>query len=238
MTYRTAGEALEKYKAEMGDELGNVFHYLLQDTYYVSSIWDQYETLFEHPDRIHLLNESGGYFFGNIQRIFFDYTLLGICRLTDPVKTGKHENLTIQRLTSLVAGPVRPELDRLLTIAHEKSAFCRDWRNRRIAHNDLSTKLEAGSPLAAATRRNVTDALVSIHDVLRLLALKYCDTNLGFVDIGGDDAIQLLYRLFFGKRYSDAQIERLKQGAPDHADFGVPDWLDNDRRYNRYEKER
>lgn len=238
MTHRTADEALERYKAEMGDELGAVFHHLLQDTYYVSSIWDQYETLFEHPDRIRLLNDSGGYLFGNIQRIFFDYTLLGICRLTDPVKTGKYDNLTIQRLASLVAEPIRPELDQLLAIAHEQSAFCRDWRNRKIAHSDLATKLEAGPPLAAATRRSVTDALIAIHDVLRLLALKYCDTTLGFVDIGGDGALHLLYRLLYGQRYSDAQKERLKQGAWDEADFGLPDWLNSHDRHRRYEKHR
>jgi hypothetical protein len=236
MVHRTAEEALSNYKEKMGDKLGEIFHRLLQDTYHVCSIWDQHETLFERRERITLLNSSGGFFFGNVQRIFFDYTLLAISRLTDPARSGTRKNLTIRCLPPLVGPHVQPRLEELIDIAVDKSTFCRDWRNRKIAHNDLDQKLEVGSPLAAATRRSVTDTLIAIQDVLRLPAVEFCDTNIGFIEIGDDAAIDLLHQIYYGKKFTDERLGKLRRRAWNDVDLGVPEWLNLHSRFDRYSR--
>ena len=235
MTYRTAEESLEKYKKSMGDELGTVFFWILQETYYVSSLWNQYETLFERSERITLLNDSGGNFFGNVQRVFFEYVLLGIGRLTDPLKTGKKENLTILQLPELVEDDIKPSLSNLVEKAVEASTFCRDWRNRKIAHNDLAYR-RVGSPLEAVTRDSVTSSLIAIHDVLRIPSMKYCESHLEFVALDDNAVTELLFRLHFGQRHMGDMRERAIRGEYSEEDVGVPDWLNQSDPLLRYNK--
>ena len=223
MTHVSPEESLERYKNEMGEELGSIFYHLLREAFYITSIWEQYELLFETPERINLLNDSCGYFFSSVQRSFFDYTLLGVCRLTDPPKMGKYDNLTVQCLPPMVRDSIRSQVESCVKTAVSKSDFCRDWRNKKIAHNDLARKM-VGTPLASATRKSVTDALIAIHNVLRIPALEYCRSDLIFVPINVDDIMHLLYNLYYGQRYEEERTERAKQGIWDGPDR-VPEWL-------------
>ena len=58
--------------------------------------------------------------------------------------------------------------------AIDAAAFCRDWRNRRIAHCDLALALDSPSPpLEPASREKVSLALQSLSDVLNEVTLHY-----------------------------------------------------------------
>lgn len=78
-----------------------------------------------------------------------------------------------------------------------ETAFCRDWRNRRIAHSDLLLALEQPTtPLADASRLKVKTALLSLTAVLNAMAGHYMDSESRF-DLGGriNGAVTLLYVL-------------------------------------------
>ena len=54
--------------------------------------------------------------------------------------------------------------------------FCRDWRNRRIAHRDLKLTLqESSEPLAEGSRARVNEGLRSVGAVRNAVARRYLD---------------------------------------------------------------
>jgi len=82
-------------------------------------------------------------------------------RADRPAIAGRH-TVTLKRLPMLVEPSFRSAVNGLLQECLTKSEFARDWRNRRIAHNDLvlATQMNA-TPLAPASRQNVKDRLIS-----------------------------------------------------------------------------
>lgn len=235
MSFRTADESLFEYQAKMGTDLGTIFHHLVQEIYHVTSIWDQYEALFESEKRVELLNASGPNLFRNIQDIFFDYVLLAISRLTDPPNMRGRQNLTIRSFISLVDGKHKSSLLELINLADQETVFCRDWRNRRIAHNDLLRRLNVGQALEPATRIGVTRALSSIHNVIRFFGLVYLDTHMAFSGFGSDASIQLLNRLYWGSHHVTKQRHKMAIGVYEEDEIRSPDWLHNKLNLRKYD---
>ena len=131
--------------------------------------------------------------------------LLHIARLTDPPASGKSkENLTILNLPGLVEEPgKKAALDKLANTAKSKTEFCRDWRNRHIAHRDLNLLMNrSAKPLEIASGSQVREALDAIEAVLNEVHLHYMDGWLVFSrNVGGaGNALSLLRLLHDGLR--------------------------------------
>lgn len=208
-TTRTADEAKWNYIAVMGEPLGLVFHALWQEVAWLHRKWDEYVELYgTKSSRVNLLNKAAPTFFRIVQDALWEESLLHIARLTDPPSSARKPNLTIQRLPALVADAEAAQRVKTLTEkAVEASAFCRDWRNRRIAHRDLNLALENGAiPLSPASREKVKLALNAIVDVLNAVTQPYMDST-NFFDVGGHagGAVSLIYVIDDGLR---AEAER------------------------------
>ena len=215
MTTCTAEEARQTYKSAMGESLGALFHSLWQEVAWVHLRWHEYVVLYgDKPSRAALLNKAAPGFFRLVQDMLWEATLLHIARLTDaPCSAGK-QNLTIQRLHSLVCDEhVAQCVKTLSDKAKGATEFCRDWRNRRIAHSDLSLALgEHPAPLAAADRNKVNTALSAIVEVLNAVSLHYMNSS-SFFDIHGypGDVMSLLCIIDDGLRVEAERRDRLKR---------------------------
>ncbi len=104
--------------------------------------WDIYQQLYDSGDaNIQLMNSSGSFVFGVLQRLLLDETILALSRLTDPPSTSGRENASIKNLFELA----RPSLDPQLASEVEASlkrldahvCNARTHRNKVIAHSDL-----------------------------------------------------------------------------------------------------
>lgn len=51
MTDYTEPELKQRYRDVMGNELGEVFHHLMQEAAFLHLKWNEYLTLFEHRPR-------------------------------------------------------------------------------------------------------------------------------------------------------------------------------------------
>jgi len=145
-----------------------------------------------------------------------------IARLTDPPKTAGKENLSIQRI--LVEEPdesLKKALEEKIEIAKNKSEFCRDWRNRRIAHLDLQLAIEDGiNPLLPASREAVKEALGAIVDVLNIVTLHYKDSTTIFdVPNGYGGGESLLYVIDDGLKMDKEREARIQSGNFKDSDF-------------------
>jgi AbiU2 len=221
MVDRTAEEAKTANIEKMGEPLGTLFSALWQEVAVLHFHWQEYVELFgTKPERIDLLNRAAPHFFRMLQDELWESSLLSLARLTDQSNSqGKQgrSNLTIQALPTLVADTkLKDEVTKLVAEAIKLTEFCRDWRNRRIAHRDLKLALEQPTmPLAAGSRAQVTDALKAIANVLNALELHYCDSTTRY-DLGGPlgGATSLLYVLDDGLREQEVREMRFVEGKP------------------------
>lgn len=160
--HRTAEEVQQHHIEVMGEGLGPLYHALWNELAWLYSKWDEYLELFgTKPSRIELINKVAGHFFRIVQDSLWEDSLLHIARLTDPPKSAGKENLTIRKLPDLIEEErFKKHLSALIDIAVEKADFCRDWRNRRIAHKDLGLAMKTGAePLKMASRAKVKEVL-------------------------------------------------------------------------------
>lgn len=221
----TAEEVQQEYVVAMGPELGNVFFELRNECIILHWKWEEFVALFgTKPERIELLSKAAKSFFRVVQDTFWEGVLLGIARLTDPANTGKKDNLTLLRLRGLVAMRIQPEVERLITDCLTEAEFARNWRNRRIAHSDLTLALkdQSARPLASANRLSVQEALAAFVRLLNAVEVHYTkgETMYELHPLG--NAGSLLYVLRGGVKAKTDRIKRLKSGDFGPDDFGPP----------------
>jgi hypothetical protein len=220
--YRTSEEAKQEYISKMGKALGETFHALWQEVAWLFSKWNEYVTLFgTKPSRIDILNNAAPFFFRIIQDVLWEEIILHVARLTDPPKSVGKSNLTIQQLPGLVSDTtVSKEISNLVNTTVQKVDFCRDWRNRRIAHSDLKLAIEKGiNPLQPASRKKVRAVLDSIVEVLNAVSRHYTDSTNFFDNTDPPDgAMSLLYVLDDGLQAGKEKRDRLNRGEYQESD--------------------
>jgi hypothetical protein len=213
--FTSEDEVKQDHIDKLGDELGSIYHELWNEVAWLHSKWDEYVELFgTKPSRVKLLNEAAPLFFRTVEDSLWESILVHITRLTDPPRSCGKDNLSIQRLTNIVDDEIKEILIAKIEEAKEKSNFCRDWRNRRIAHKDLGLVLDSqAEPLESASCAKVKDALQSIASVLNVISGHYMDATIAFELVRGlGGAVALLYILDDGLRTGKKRNERFRTG--------------------------
>jgi hypothetical protein len=190
--------------------------------------WLEYVELFgTKSSRIDMLNEAAPMFFRMVQDEIWGMTLLNLARMTDPALSMRRKdkpNLSIQGLPDLIqdAG-LKDTVAKLVENALKETEFARDWRNRLVAHRDLSIALNtATTPLKDASRAQVKDALASFAAVLNALGQHFFKSETHFDETPRDNgAVALLYLLDEGLQSRKESLERLKSGQAIPADFAA-----------------
>ncbi len=154
----------------MPPDLTAIHNQLFQEVAWLHMLWIEFKKLFETEEHRKLLNLLPA-FFSNYQFILVDSMLLSISRLTDKEKTGKHENLCLERLANHVDLNTAPDLQLDLRKKLENlrvlTEHIREHRDKRIAHRDRELVQNAQvQPLPAITHKNIEDALSIIRDIM------------------------------------------------------------------------
>ena len=210
---REPDEILQNHIKCMGKKLGTYFNALWNEVAWLYTKWSEYDELFaKKPSRVDLLNDAAPTFFHIVQDCLFKDILLHIARLTDPPKTGKKKNLSIRSLPNIISSDrLKKEIEGLIETTVEKAEFCRDWRNRRIAHTDLKLSLsEPAVPLKPVSREKVKAVLESISSIMNVIAREFMDTIIifdGLPKLKGAEA--LLYILDDGIKAEKRRRERI-----------------------------
>ncbi len=208
----------------MGEALGTQFDALWQEVAQLHLNWGEFVELFgSKPKRIDLLNQIAPQFFSTVQDVFWQATLLHIARLTDASEFGKGKlNLKIQNLPKLVSDHGTNKVAaELVETALKETEFCRDWRNRYIAHRDLDLAVnEKAIPLEAASRKQVYAALKAISNVLNSIEAHYIGAETKYeMTATHRGAVSLLHVLHYGLREKARIEERVAQGLVSKDDY-------------------
>ena len=160
---------------------------------------------------VDLLSDSAPGFFRICHDLLVDDVLLSISRLTDQKQTFGKSNLTLDRLVHSIDTKkhqqLRQDVERLFSDARVKSSFAKDQGNKRIAHSDLSTKLQA-SLLSSFTKANIEDALNAIRAVMNAVELHF---NTPLYSHG----VNVAYVEYLSQFYADAQPLIARVRAPE-----------------------
>jgi len=142
-----------------------VFKPLQVEVVWLHARWQVARQLFATSKRrVGLLNECAPAALRFIEDVMLDDVQLALSRLTDPAKSlNKLDNLTIPQLHERIAQIGQPTLvAQLQTLLDRLKAECeplRVQRNKRIAHLDLNTVVNAtANPLPSVGRRDRTGA--------------------------------------------------------------------------------
>jgi hypothetical protein len=216
MSFQTAEESKKLRIAAMGPELGPLYDAMWQQLAWLHNKWEQYVELYGTADtRLTILNEAAPMFFRMVQDTLWDDVLLHIARLTDSPQSMNKPNLSIRRFAGEIDhDPTKLRVQELVDEALVASEFCRDWRNRHIAHKDLNLALDrAAHPLKPASRAKVKEAMKALDAVLNGVAAHYLDSETMFDQQGADGgAMSLLYVLDEGIKAEKARKVRQKTG--------------------------
>ena len=135
-----AGEQVRNhYKKLMGDEVGEVFIILRNETISAHEEWHVMKELSQHQE---LLSATEVAFFQIAVRSMWASLVLDVSRMTDLQKVGGHENASLFTLPTYLCGNNRTIIQNLATSARTRAERLREWRNKRFAHLDKNVALD------------------------------------------------------------------------------------------------
>jgi hypothetical protein len=204
----------------MGPDLGDLYHALWQHTGRAFTTWQEFTGLFEKSEqRVRTLNRAAGHFFGVVQGVLWEQTLLHLQRLTAPERSLRRDNLTVRRIPPLIGeSSVAERAADAVAKAVDAARFAKDWRDRSIAHLDyeLFVKPESARPITPATTAQVKTALMAIVDVLNVVSLHFEESTSVFDMLepmyGAERLVSVLERGLTSETAEQAE-ERRRFGA-------------------------
>ena len=128
------------------DALQNEFVKLRDEAIWLRQTVNTFNYLFDSgPETERILKESARRFFGDLNSMMHEYTILVICRLTGPARSSGKDNLSTQRFTKLMrdARCLTPEIERLDARLREYGELLKPARDKIIAHSDLEVHANA-----------------------------------------------------------------------------------------------
>lgn len=180
----------------------DIFESLSSEVVWLHLRWILYCQLYcTNPERIELLNNTAALFFQQLQQVLFQDLVLGLCRLTDPLKSVDKDNLVLQQLCQRLDESRYPtlsaNLNQRLNHIKDKCAAFRKHRHRRIAHLDLGAKLNpTKNPLPTISKEMVENALKEIRDFMNEFEVSFKERTTVYEHfIATTDGDALMYAL-------------------------------------------
>ena len=196
--------------------VAEVYEALKIEVTWLHGRWIVYRQLFGESDRrIDMLNECASAFFYIIQDVLIDEVQVTLSKLTDPAAKGKHTNLSLKQLqlqlethgAKSLASQMRPILDEL----YVKCEPFRIWRNKQLAHLDLTTSMKLSpNSLPGISRQMIEDALSLLRTYMNKIEGHYNDSEMGyehFTMLSDGDALLAVIRN--GLRYEELLQQRV-----------------------------
>jgi hypothetical protein len=207
----------EQVRNEMVEKLGYDFGCLLNSLYneisWLTFKWIEFRELYGTKEsRFEIMNKTAPFFFSTIQKVLWQNLLLGVARITDPPETRGKKNTTLRALGQHIDDEeFKIEFENDISEILTESEFCRDWRNRWIAHMDyeLSVNRASAAPLKTANRLKLRTTLEKIQALYNKVSFKYLNSSTPWQMLNSHaGALSLLHRLEDGLRFDENNIKR------------------------------
>jgi hypothetical protein len=208
-------EVLKRNQEVLGIKLGEYFSYIYDDVYYLIYVWQEFNELFgKSTKRLDVLNESTSSFFSLVQNLMMANIVLGICRLTDPIKPPRIDttHLSLYILPKEINEPnFKKEIYTICSKIKKEAKEIRDARDNYIAHTDYQ-KLVDGQVMKIQYD-SVEKTIDLFYQVLKAFYVKYYKSDLQkeiVTPLKGAET--LLYLINDGIEYRKRKYEKIMAG--------------------------
>ena len=181
-------------------ELVRTFEGVRQQCVWIQSCFETNRDLFgAGTGRHEVMRRTASGFFGDLNRILYEYYILQVCKLTDPPETRKRENLTVAHLDSLLVkyGLWTQQIGELSEGLHRYREVIVVARNRAISHSDKETAL-AFVEYGAHTKQEAEAFLDYMHDYISVVGDACGARPLDFRSTTGPGDVSDLFRALNG----------------------------------------
>jgi putative transcriptional regulator len=169
---------------------------------YARSLYTHYTAIFEDtPLGENPLKKLSPYFFGDLGRMFREYIILQVCKLTDPAVDGRgNENLTVKFLAAnadFTGDPSDAEEFQVRALRIEKfRSQLKPARDKVISHSDRKTILN-GRPLGGTQADAWVNFWLDLQVFVKLLWKRYVGDDGMYISAaaGAPDAVTLIQAL-------------------------------------------
>ena len=222
-TTQSAEEIKKEQIAILGPEFGSLYNLLYNEIIWLHYKWTEFEELYGiEESRIKIMNNTAPSFFSMIQKILWENIISGIARITGQQETEGENNMTITAVPELINDQkLKESVEIKIKTILEKTNFCRDWRNRKIAHYDYDLSINSNAkPLEKASKILVKEALNEITALIDLLHGFYFKSTLILDQIQSNrGALSLLYTLDDGLKERENYFNRSGVWGPEGSNF-------------------
>ncbi len=147
---------------------------------YLHVLWHEYAALFRPPavdTKLAHLNKAAPTFFALVQQTWLDQLFLEIGKLMDPAGSGERETLGVASvLTRIGDSSLEAKLTTLRQTLEKLYADIKEWRNKRIAHNDWK-HFTGLRPLPGVGIDDVEKLIFGLEQLTDMIALHCFDYN-------------------------------------------------------------
>jgi hypothetical protein len=143
-----------------------------------------YEQLFGTSEgRIDVLNRVAPTFFSTLQSVLLDEVQLTLSRLSDPERSERRQNVTLEALMNAIGTLPEPaiaaELAADLIEFRDRCNFIVMRRNHRIAHYDISAQ-RAAEQMPGASRQEIGHALDGLRKFMQRIYSFYMNSYMAY----------------------------------------------------------
>jgi len=170
------------------------------DCIFARAIYVHSKTLFESSsaEQKEIMSRTAPKFFQDLNIVFIEYVILQVCKIIDPAKFGKNENLTIEFLLGNYDSTAKPQKAQTLHDLNEKmkrfGSKLSEARNKRIAHSDRAASLD-GYPLGGVPNTEWDDFWLNLSKFISIVHGEVDETPMDIRNIWLSDADSLLKAL-------------------------------------------
>ncbi|AML49982.1 hypothetical protein [Falsihalocynthiibacter arcticus] len=178
MTSFTPAEVRANLVNKLGKEHGEAYYYVSNSFINLKIKWRFFQNFFVgSPERVELLNNVLPIFFHVVEKSLFREVILGICRLLDPIKNGRNDNLSLlQWFEFLPDGSDKEDMRRRIAALEKTAIGCRRLRNKVLAHSDLNVAVNA-EQIDGVTSEEIIAALREIEDTFCFFTRVFLETD-------------------------------------------------------------
>lgn len=179
-------------------DLEETFLAFREQCIWLQTCFNIYTALFEADEKTTtVLASTAPLFFHDLNLILVEYCLLQVCRLTDPPKSSKKDNLTVRHINFLLQneGLLTSEISGATNgLAHYRSLII-DSRNWIISHADKRTLLN-DLPIGEHTKADASAFFESLYQYVDSVGTAIGVGPLDFrTTSGSGDALDLIRQL-------------------------------------------
>ena len=214
--HQSGNEVKQNHIEVLGKEFGEYYNLLYNEILWINYRWIEYKELFgKKESRIEVLNESAPHLFYIIQKSLWESIILGITRISENSVVSGKQTLSIKTLPKFIdEANFNNEIQLAIKSIIIETKYCRDRRNRTIAHKDLKYSLDKNAkPLKPLSRNKIDKILNSFFNLLNLIESKYFKSTVMFDFMMSEKgALSLLHILKDGLDARKELFKRLDKG--------------------------